>query len=139
VQTKVSDKRFFAGLPIPAAAGTVTAVLFFDPERDWRTWMAVFLLVLMGFVAFLMVSTFRYRSFKQVDLGRRRSYRAVLLPALILLLVAWKPQIVLATIAIAYAISGPLEWLIGRLRGSRGAGEQPAPVGEPGGGGPDGL
>lgn len=126
VQTKVADKRFFAGLPIPAAAGTVVAVLFFDPERDWRTWMSLFLLVLMAAVAFLMVSTFRYRSFKQVDLRRRRSYRLVLLPAAVLLLIAWKPHIVLATLAIAYAMSGPLEWLIGRLRGGRGAAEPAA-------------
>ena len=142
VQTKVADKRYFAGLPIPAAAGTVTAVLFFDPERDWRTWMAVFLLVLMACVAFLMVSTFRYRSFKQVDLGRRRSYRAVLLPAIILLLIAWKPQIVLATLALAYAASGPLEWLVGRVRGSRSTEPPPLPAAGPPegpGGGPEGL
>jgi CDP-diacylglycerol---serine O-phosphatidyltransferase len=127
VQTKVVDKRYFAGLPIPAAAGTVTAVMFFDPERDWRTWMAVFLLVVMASVAFLMVSTFRYRSFKQLDLRRRRSYRAALFPALILLLIAWKPQIVLATLALTYTVSAPLEWVFGRLRG-RGGHEPPAPA-----------
>ena len=144
VMTKVSDKRYFAGLPIPAAAGTVTSVLFFDPERDWRTWMAVFVLVLMACAAFLMVSTFRYSSFKQVDLGRRRSYRAVLVPAIVLLLIAWKPQIVLATLAIGYAASGPLGWVFGRLRGARAA--EPAPAGPvepldrtPSTGGPDGL
>jgi CDP-diacylglycerol--serine O-phosphatidyltransferase len=126
VQTKVADKRYFAGLPIPAAAGTVTAVMFFDPERDWRTWMAVFLLVVMGSVAFLMVSTFRYHSFKGFDLRRRRSYRAVLFPAVVLLLIAWRPQIVLATLALAYAASGPLEWAFGRLRGTRGATEPAA-------------
>jgi CDP-diacylglycerol---serine O-phosphatidyltransferase len=126
VQTKVVDKRYFAGLPIPAAAGTVAAVMFFDPERDWRTWMAVFLLVVMASVAFLMVSTFRYRSFKQLDLRQRRSYRVALFPALILLLIAWKPQIVLATLALAYTVSAPLEWLFGRLRGARGSHEPPA-------------
>jgi CDP-diacylglycerol--serine O-phosphatidyltransferase len=135
VQTKVVDSRFFAGLPIPAAAGTVVTTLFFDPDRDWRTWMSGFLLVLMACVAFLMVSTFRYRSFKKVDLRRRKSYRFVaLFPALVLILVAWKPQIVLFTLALAYAASGPLEWAIGRLRGNRAVPPPPAALaldGEP--------
>jgi CDP-diacylglycerol--serine O-phosphatidyltransferase len=120
VQTKVIDKRYFAGLPTPAAAGAVLTVLFFDPERDFRTWIALFLLVLMVAVGVLMVSTFRYRSFKQVDLRRRRSYRFLLVPVAVVLLIAWKPQVVLVTLALAYTVSGPLEWAILRLRGSRG-------------------
>jgi CDP-diacylglycerol---serine O-phosphatidyltransferase len=129
VQTKVVDKRYFAGLPTPAAAGTVVTVLFFDPERDFRTWISGFLLVMIVLVGLLMVSTFRYRSFKQVDLRRRRSYRFALVPAAILLLIAWRPQIVLVTLALTYAASGPLEWLIGRLRGGRG-GVTPATASE---------
>ena len=118
VQTKVHDKRYFAGLPIPAAAGTVVAVLFFDPDRDWRTWMAAGLLVAMAFIGFLMVSTIRYRSFKQVDLRRRRSYRMVLLLVLVLVLIALDPHVALVVLAITYTASGPLEWAISRLRGS---------------------
>ena len=119
VQTKVHDKRFFAGLPIPAAAGTVGSVLFFDPDRDWRTWMAVGLLVAMALIGFLMVSTIRYRSFKQLDLRRRRSYRLLLLFGVVLLLLAWKPHEALVVLAITYTASGPVEWAISRLRGSR--------------------
>lgn len=125
VQTKVIDKRYFAGLPIPAAAGTVASVLFFDPERDWRTWMAAGLLVAMGLIGFLMVSTIRYRSFKQVDLRRRRSYRAALVLAAILLLIAWNPHVVLVALALTYTLSGPLEWGVHRLRGHRGGNAPP--------------
>jgi len=127
VQTKVHDKRYFAGLPIPAAAGTVASVLFFDPERDWRTWMAMALLVAMVLIASLMVSTIRYRSFKQVDLRRRRSYRAALILALILVLIAWNPHVVLVVLAITYTLSGPIEWAVSRLRGHRGGGDAAAP------------
>jgi CDP-diacylglycerol--serine O-phosphatidyltransferase len=140
VQTKVVDSRFFAGLPIPAAAGTVVATLFFLPDRDWQRWMVGFLLVLMACAGLLMVSTFRYRSFKKVDLRRRRSYRMVLIPILILLLIAWKPPIVLFTLALAFAASGPFEWLVGRLRGRRGTVEPPAlPAPEGSAPPPDGL
>ena len=141
VQTKVHDKRFFAGLPIPAAAGTVASVLFFDPDRDWRTWMAAGLLVAMALIGFLMVSTIRYRSFKQLDLRRRRSYRLLLVFGVVLLLLAWNPHVALVVLAIGYTASGPIEWAISRLRGSHhGGGEAAAaPSGDPAGagGGPE--
>ncbi len=119
VQTKVHDKRFFAGLPIPAAAGAVVSVLYFDPDRNWRTWMAAGLLILMVLIALLMVSTIRYRSFKQVDLRRRRSYRIVVVPLVVIGLILWRPHEALVVLAIGYALSGPLDWAIGRLRGHR--------------------
>jgi len=117
VQTKVQDKRFFAGLPIPAAAGTIISVLFFDPEREWRSWIAAALLVLMACAGALMVSTFRYRSFKKLDLRQRQSYRIVLLLVAILVLLALYPHISLMVLALGYAASGPLEWAFHRLRG----------------------
>jgi CDP-diacylglycerol--serine O-phosphatidyltransferase len=136
VQTKVADKRFFAGLPIPAAAGTVTSVLFFDPDRDWRTWMAGGLLGLMLLLGFLMVSTVRYRSFKEVDLRRRRSYRAALPLILILLVIALNPHAALVVLAITYILSGPLEWGFHRLRGRRGPAEPPPAAEDAQAGGP---
>jgi CDP-diacylglycerol--serine O-phosphatidyltransferase len=117
VQTKVADSRYFAGLPIPAAAGTVVSVLFYYPDREWRTWLSAAVLVGMAIVGTLMVSTFRYRSFKKLDLRQRRSYRAVLPLALIVLLIALRPHLVLMIIALSYAASGPLEWAVQRLRG----------------------
>jgi CDP-diacylglycerol--serine O-phosphatidyltransferase len=131
VQTKVVDKRYFAGLPIPAAAGTVASVLYFDPEADWRAWMAGGLLVAMVLLGFLMVSTIRYRSFKQVDLRKRRSYRALLVIAVILGLIVWNPHVVLVVLALTYTSSGPLEWAFHRLRGRSGAAEPPAAAGPP--------
>lgn len=125
VQTKVHDKRFFAGLPIPAAAGAVVSVLYFDPDRNWRTWMALGLLVAMVLIGLLMVSTIRYHSFKQIDLRRRRSYRAVVVPLIVLGLIAWRPHEVLVVLALGYALSGPIEWAIGRLRGHRAAPAEP--------------
>ena len=126
VQTKVHDKRYFAGLPIPAAAGAVVSVLYFDPDRNWRTWMAAGLLVLMVLIALLMVSTIRYRSFKQVDLRRRRSYRIVVVPLVVIALIALWPHEALVVLALGFALSGPVEWGIGRLRGHRAPPAAPA-------------
>lgn len=118
VQTKVADSRYFAGLPIPAAAGTVVSVLFFDPDREWRSWIAGAVLVGMAIVGALMVSTFRYRSFKKLDLRQRRSYRIALLLVTVLVLIAWKPHIFLCAFALVYAASAPLEWAFHRMRGT---------------------
>ena len=126
IQTKVVDSRYFAGLPTPAAAGTVVAILLFDPYAEWRTWVDVGLLVTVFGVGALMISTFRYRSLKKVNLRRRRSYRLTVPLAAVLILVAYKPQPVLVTLAIVYTLSGPFLWVWGRLRRSRGDGEEPA-------------
>ena len=125
IQTKVVDSRYFAGLPTPAAAGTVVAMLLFDPYAEWRTWVDVGLLIAVFLVGALMISTFRYRSLKKFNLRRRRSYRLAVPLAAVLILVAYKPQPVLVTLAIVYTLSGPFLWVWGRLRRSRDAGEPP--------------
>src|SRR5215831_1945456 len=64
IQTHVADKRYFVGLPIPMAAGTIAGIVLATPERlVSRTWMAG-LLVLTIVLSYLMISTIRYRSFK---------------------------------------------------------------------------
>ena len=126
IQTKVVDSRYFAGLPTPAAAGTVVAVLFFDPDATWRSWVEIGLLVAMFCVGSLMISTFRYRSLKQLNLKRRRSYRTAVPLAAVLILVAYKPQPVLVSLAILYTLSGPLSWAWGRLRRGRNPGGETA-------------
>ena len=82
------------------------------------------MLVLVVVLAFLMVSTFRYRSFKSFDLRRRRSYMIVLGVALLFLLVAAHPEATLLAVTTLYTVSGPLAWAIGGRRRR----EPPAPV-----------
>jgi CDP-diacylglycerol---serine O-phosphatidyltransferase len=116
IQTHVVDKRYFVGLPIPAAAGTVAAVVLATPERLMsRTWMGG-LLVLTFVLAYLMISTIRYRSFKDLDLKRRRP--AWILPAIALFfaVVAYRPQLALAAIAAVFVASGPVGKLVGLIR-----------------------
>jgi len=111
VQAGKVDKRFFVGLPIPAAAAAVVLPLYFLPQGIPRPfkWLALSYVVLLSF---FMVSTFRYRSFKDLDLKERRSPTVIFLVALILVLVALHPPTVLLAVAVVYAFSGPLSYLL---------------------------
>jgi CDP-diacylglycerol--serine O-phosphatidyltransferase len=115
VQTKVIDSRYFVGLPSPAAAGGVVSVLFFAPDDDWKPWAAAALAGSLVILGTLMVSTFRYRSFKKVNLRQRWSYRVMLPVAAVLLVAAYHPQAFFLAVAVAYTVSGPLGWLMARV------------------------
>ncbi len=123
VQAAVVDRRWFVGLPAPAAASALASLILFGPNRDW--WHgseALIFIVLIGLGA-LMVSTFRYSSFKRLDLRRRWSYRAFLPIAALLLVVAYRPTAILLAVAVFYTFSAPLGWIVSKLRpGRRAAG-----------------
>jgi CDP-diacylglycerol--serine O-phosphatidyltransferase len=130
VQRHVVDARFFVGLPIPAGAAQVGAIVFAFPDPPAERWTALLVLVLVVALAFLMVSTFRYRSFKGVDLRRRRSYISVLGIALLFLLVATHPEGSLLALTSVYTVSGPLAWAVSLLR-RRADPKEPVTVDEP--------
>ena len=115
VQSDKIDKKFFVGLPIPAAAAAAVLPLFYLPKDGLPDTLKVAALVYVVSLAWLMVSKVKYRSFKDVDLRERRSYKTVFEIALILILVAWKPRLVLLAIALVYATSGPAMWLWNRV------------------------
>jgi CDP-diacylglycerol---serine O-phosphatidyltransferase len=116
VQSKGADTRYFVGLPAPAAATGVVSILFFAPEPLWKPWTVPFLTAALLGLGVLMVSTFRYPSFKKIDLRARRSYRALLLVAAALLVIAFHPPAFLLGAALLYALAGPLSWLASRWR-----------------------
>src|SRR5215471_5304435 len=112
IQTHIVDKRYFVGLPIPAAAGAVATIVLATPERlVSRMWMTG-LLVLTFILAFLLISTIRYRSFKDLDLKRRRP--AWILPAIaiVFMVIAYRPELALATVVLIFVISGPIGKLV---------------------------
>jgi CDP-diacylglycerol--serine O-phosphatidyltransferase len=116
VQHKVVDKRWFVGLPTPAAAGTICSMLFWAPDAEWRPWLEGLVAVSLLIVGLLMVSTFRYRSVKGADPRQRMSYRVAVPIAAILLVLYYAPYAFFLTFAVVYALSGPALWLWGRLR-----------------------
>lgn len=120
VQLNVVDKRWFVGLPIPAAAGALCGLIWVVPEPLPGALLdpvvAVTFLVVTLVLGFLMVSTFRYRSFKDVDLRSRRSARLVpLIGFVVAAVAAWRPDVCLAGIALVYALSAPVARLVTAL------------------------
>ena len=120
VQTTIVDPRAFVGLPAPAAAGMIVALLLLISEElagaPPPRWLEVTMLVAMATVGGLMVSTFRYPSWKKIDLRQRVSYRFALVLAVALLVLVWRPAVFFVTAGLIYVTSGPLTWLVGRLR-----------------------
>jgi len=125
VQKNVVDSRFFVGLPIPAAAAQLAAIVLFAPEAPTQQWVAVLALALVVTLALLMVGTFRYHSFKGVDLRRRRRSISVLGIAIVFLLVALDPKVFLLVVTVLYTLSGPVYYLLGLAR-RRGGESEPA-------------
>ena len=115
VQSSRVDARWFVGLPAPAAAGTVASFFLVGIDRDWRPWFLAAMTAGLVALGVLMVSTFRYWSLKALDLRQRRSYRMALPLAAAVLVLAFWPAFFFPGLAVAYAASGPVAWLLGRL------------------------
>jgi len=124
VQRDDVGKRNFVGLPIPAAAEVIaTSVLLYlyvfgtSPELAGASGRRFGWLLLTYAAAVLMVSGFRYFSFKELDLGSRQPF-SVLLAAIILLMVFLaEPQFFLFVAAVSYAASGPVRSILSRVGG----------------------
>ena len=122
IQSHSGEKRHFVGLSSPVAAGSLACVAFAFPLPDVGGWQAVPLAVLVATLALLMVSRFRYRSFKEIDLRDRRSYTYVLPLAAMMVAIVFFPRWALLTISGLYLGSAPALYVWGLLR-RRGAPE----------------
>ena len=102
-----ADRKYFVGLPIPAAAGMVAAVVYALDSQPLHNWFAALLwMALIGLLAFLMVCTWRYRSFKDFNLLSPRSFKSVITLGSIIYLLFNFSQPVLLALASAYVGSG---------------------------------
>ena len=113
------DKRYFLGMPSPAAAGVVGSTVFAFPELPHGPSQALAAVAAMLVPAALMVSTIRYRSFKTINLGWGRSYLPLFGFVLLVSFVATWPRITLPILAYAYLLSGFIELAITRMRARR--------------------
>ena len=102
-------KKYFVGMPIPAGAGVVAATVHLSggaPLTDW--WVAVPWLLLVVSLAFLMVSTWRFYSSKDIDLRRQHPFRNIVFLGLLFAAIWYYSRYVLFILALAYMISGLL-------------------------------
>jgi CDP-diacylglycerol--serine O-phosphatidyltransferase len=106
IQQSTTDKRFFVGLPIPAAAGVIGALVYQFPQPIRSREDALPVLVLVLVLSLLMVSRLRYYSFKDFDLRRRQPHLVLVFFALLIVAVFTHPQLMLLSMALAYLVSG---------------------------------
>jgi len=111
-------KKYFVGMPIPAGAGVIAAVVHYsagDPVTSWVT--AVSWLMMVVVVGYLMVSTWRFYSFKDIDFRSRRPFRLIVLFAVLFASIWYFSRPALFIIAILYMASGVLwrlQWIFRR-------------------------
>jgi CDP-diacylglycerol--serine O-phosphatidyltransferase len=106
------DKKSFVGLPIPVAGCLVAAIIHFAPTPikyapQRSELLAILMMVLMGFLSLLMVSTLRFTSLKSVGTGRRNARLVIAMIALVGLIYLYS-QWVLLLLVIAYVVHGLL-------------------------------
>jgi CDP-diacylglycerol---serine O-phosphatidyltransferase len=112
------DKRFWVGMPSPAAAGVLASTVYAWPyPLSYQQGIAALAVVLIP--AVLMVSTVRFRSFKTINFGWTPSWRGPFMFVLVIVFIAIQPRITLAILAYAYLISPLVEAAINRGRASR--------------------
>jgi CDP-diacylglycerol--serine O-phosphatidyltransferase len=111
------DKKYFVGMPIPAGAGVIAAVVHFTPDQLPAAWMVITWLLLVLAVGYLMVSTWRFYSFKDIHFNTRQPFRIMILLAAIFVSIWYYSRVVLFGIALIYMFSGVwwrLQWIVRR-------------------------
>jgi CDP-diacylglycerol--serine O-phosphatidyltransferase len=117
IQTSAAtDKRYFVGLATPPAAAVIASTVYLYPYglQDRETAFPALAMVLVP--AFLMVSTFRFRSIKAIDMGWRRSYLGLFIAAVVLALIATHPRIALVVLSYTYLASALIGLAYSKLR-----------------------
>ena len=108
VMTGKTDHRYFVGLPSPAGALSLAAIIFYAPSPVHDEPFAYLMLFVTAAVAFAMVSPLRWRSQKGLNVNKERSLMYIVVLALILgIFIEWPREFMFAG-AVLYFISGPL-------------------------------
>jgi CDP-diacylglycerol--serine O-phosphatidyltransferase len=113
VQVNIVEKSHFQGLPIPMAAGIVASSVLAWNDLGWDPQKSVLLLSMAALLAFVMVSTFRYRSFKDLDFRERLPFPYLVSGVIVLGVVAYRPEVMLFILFMTYALLGAIFGVLG--------------------------
>ena len=101
------DRKYFVGLPIPAGASAVVAVIYAAGSEPLHNWiLSTLWLALLALLSFLMVCTWRYPSFKDLSLVHPRSPLTIVIAGILILLVWDLSQPMLLGMSVCYVMSG---------------------------------
>jgi len=115
-------KKYFVGMPIPAGAGVIAAVVHYDGGDPLVSiYTAIAWLAMVTTVGYLMVSTWRFYSFKDIDFRSQHPFRLIVLLGAVFALIFFFSRRVLFGIALLYMASGVfwrLQWIFRKRPGS---------------------
>ncbi|MDY0135689.1 MAG: CDP-diacylglycerol--serine O-phosphatidyltransferase [Thiomicrospira sp.] len=112
-QVGVADKRYFQGLPSPAAAALLAGFVWLVETNQINTgFEGDFALIFTLAAGLLMVSNIRFHSFKELNLRDKVPFVTLLVIVLVVVVITLKPSVILFGMAFIYAISGPVMTLL---------------------------
>ncbi len=112
-QVGVADKRYFQGLPSPAAAGVLAALIWMVEANELENAMLPMVgLVLTLVVGLMMVSNIRFSSFKELNLKGKVPFVTLLIIVLVFVVITLEPPTLLFLIFLTYTLSGPVVTLV---------------------------
>lgn len=103
-----SEKNYFQGLPTPMAAGIVSSAVLCFNDLQIDAYRSHILLVIAFGLAIVMVSNFRYRSFKDIDFRKKQPFTYLVIGVMLFILVALRPEVMLFALFLTYASLGAL-------------------------------
>src|SRR5947208_7917044 len=113
---ETTSKRYFVGLPIPAGAGMIAAIVHFFKSPTLMIGSALLWSFLLLLIAFLMISTVRYSSFKEFDVKQARPSLALFGTAMLISLIYLYSEVMLLAMASIYVSSGLVHELVLMVR-----------------------
>jgi CDP-diacylglycerol--serine O-phosphatidyltransferase len=123
-QVGVADKRYFQGLPSPAAAGVLAALIWMVEANQLENLaLPIIALILTLVVGLMMVSNIRFSSFKELNLKGKVPFVTLLIVVLIFVIITLEPPTFLFIIFLTYTLSGPIVTLV-TLKKTRGLRKQ---------------
>ncbi len=102
------EKRYFQGCPSPVAAGTAASAVLFYTEMGFVGFRESYMGVLMMILGFCMISTIRYRSFKDLKFRSQKTFAWIILAAAAFAIFSPRPEVVLFPLLLSYVLLGPL-------------------------------
>lgn len=113
VQVNTVESKRFVGLPIPAAACMVASTVLLFNHQGWpSSYKKLAIIGLIYLLAFLMVSSLRYYSFKDPALIKRQPFGFLLLAVVLLIVVASEPVVMTFSIMLLYVLSGLVDFVL---------------------------
>ena len=102
------EKKYFQGLPSPMAASIAASAVLFQEEVKLFQGKDTYIIFVMIFLAMTMVSTIRYRSFKDIKIKSQEGFGYLLIAIMVLLIIFNEPDVLLFPVGALYVISGPI-------------------------------